>query len=94
MNEADQKRICKIFKSPTKEEMYLYVDSSEGLSRVPEVLLQRFGTPKEVMTLLIRRDKALARASAEKVLDAIAESGFYLQMPPQKEDYLLDLYKE
>jgi len=73
--------------------MYLYVDKREALTRVPEVLLKTFGEPKEVMTLLIRADKPLARVDSEKVLKEIAIKGFYLQMPPAKEEYFLDLYR-
>ena len=73
--------------------MYLYVDKREALTRVPKELLETFGEPKEVMTLLISSDKKLARVDAEKVLDEIASKGFYLQMPPAKDDYMLDLYK-
>lgn len=87
------KRICAVFKSPKKDEMYLYVDKKEGLERVPEELLGHFGEPIEVMTLLITAEKKLARAEGSKVLDAIESQGFYLQMPPAKDGYMLDLYK-
>ncbi|MCP1365046.1 YcgL domain-containing protein, partial [Halomonas sp. BBD48] len=56
-------------------------------------LLERFGQPVSLMTLLLTEDKALARADAGKVMAAIDEQGFYLQMPPAKEEYLLDLYR-
>ncbi len=87
------KRICAVYKSPKKDEMYLYVDKKEGLERVPEVLLERFGKPIDVMTMLITPEKKLARAEGAKVLEAIEEQGFYLQMPPAKEEYMLDLYR-
>lgn len=87
------KVICEIFKSPRKDEMYLYVDKKEGLKRVPEELLEIFGTPKSTMTLLLTEDKKLARAEVSDVLRDLREKGFYLQMPPKKDEYLLDLYK-
>lgn len=87
------KRICNIYKSPKQDEMYLYVDKREGLSRVPEALLASFGEPKEVMTMLVRSEKDLARADGAKVLADILSKGFYLQMPPAKEKYMLDLYR-
>lgn len=87
------KLICEVFKSPRKDEMYLYIDKQEGLKRVPEQLLELFGTPVSVMTLLITEDKKLARIEAKDVMDNIREKGFYLQMPPAKDEYLLDLYK-
>jgi len=44
------------------------------------------------MDLPLRPGRELARVSADKLRAEIAEKGFYLQMPPPKEDYLLDLY--
>lgn len=88
------KRLCTVFKSPKKDEMYLYTDRLEGLKRVPKELLELFGTPKEVMALPLSEDRDLGRADAQKVLDEIEEKGFYLQMPPAREDYILDLHKD
>lgn len=88
------KKILTVWSSPKKEEMYLYTDRLEALKRVPEELLLMFGTPKEVMGLPLSEDKKLGRADAKKVLSEIAEKGFYLQMPPVKEDYLLDIHKD
>lgn len=85
--------LCEIFKSPRKDEMYLYVDKRQGLSDVPELLLERFGKPRAVMTMLLTPDKSLARAKAADVIAAIEDKGFYLQMPPAKDEYLLDLYR-
>ncbi|MGM0912868.1 MAG: YcgL domain-containing protein [Pseudomonadota bacterium] len=85
--------LCQVFKSPLKEEMYLYVDKREGVERVPEPLLARFGKPQPAMTLILSPDKRLGRASADEVMQAIRDKGFYLQMPPAKEEYLLDLYR-
>ena len=85
--------ICSIYKSSKKDEMYIYVRKADALSRVPEALLAMFGTPKLFGTLLITADKKLARAEAQQVLSDIAEKGFYLQMPPVREDYMLDLYR-
>lgn len=87
------KLICAVYKSPKKDEMYLYVDKKKGLTDVPDELQEVFGEPIEVMTLLITPEKKLARTDGAKVMAAIAEKGFYLQMPPAKEEYLLDLYK-
>jgi uncharacterized protein YcgL (UPF0745 family) len=85
--------ICSIYKSSKKDEMYIYVRKADTLSRVPEALLAMFGTPKLFGTLLITPDKKLARAEAAQVLGDIVEKGFYLQMPPTRENYMLDLYR-
>ncbi|SIS99879.1 hypothetical protein SAMN05421760_11088 [Neptunomonas antarctica] len=72
--------------------MYLYVDKREQLIRVPDVLIEMFGTPSHLMDMPITGKRKLARVDVEKMLADIAEKGFYLQMPPPKEDYLLDLF--
>lgn len=87
------KLLCEVFKSPRKEEMYLYVDKRKGLAEVPEVLQQRFGKPASAMTLILTADKVLARTTGAEVMKAIEEKGFYLQLPPAKDNYLLDLYR-
>lgn len=87
-------KILSIFKSSRKDEMYLYVEKSEQLTRVPEALLDMFGKTVHVMDMPLKSDRALARADAEKLLKDIAEKGYYLQMPPPKDDYMLDLHKD
>lgn len=91
MNE--DRLLCEIFKSPRQDEMYLYVDRRRGLAEVPEVLLERFGKPLPAMVMLLSADKPLARAKVADVMAAIRDKGFYLQMPPAKDEYLLDLYR-
>lgn len=87
------KLLCEIFKSSRKEEMYLYVDKRQGLKDVPEALLERFGKPVSTLTLILTPDKPMARAKASDVIAAIREKGYYFQMPPAKEEYLMDLYR-
>ena len=80
------KTLCDVYRSPREEEMYLYVDKREGTSRVPEKLLELFGKPKHLMTMVLTPDKKLARAGADKVLSEIHDRGYYLQMPPARDD--------
>ena len=76
------KRICQIYRSPRRAEMYLYVDKARGLADVPEALLQQFGEPQPVMVLALDAGRRLARVAVVDVLDSIAQRGFFLQMPP------------
>lgn len=88
------RKICSIYRSPNKEGMYLYVEKSTGLKEVPAALLERFGTPKLAMTLLIEASRELARVDANKVLEQIQLNGFYLQMPPADDNtdsYMADI---
>ncbi|ADZ91586.1 YcgL domain-containing protein [Marinomonas mediterranea] len=85
--------IIEIFRSSKKDEMYLYVEKSKGLTEIPEALMERFGKGISAMTMLLTEESKLARADASAVMKAIQEQGFYLQLPPVRDDYLLDLYK-
>ena len=75
-------RLVEIFSGSRKAEAYLYVDKADGLAEVPESLLEQFGETKSVMTMMLDRERKLARAKAAEVLDKIDEEGYYLQMPP------------
>ncbi|MCO4785521.1 Protein YcgL [Marinomonas gallaica] len=85
--------IIEIFRSSKVDEMYLYVEKNKGLKNIPEALMSRFGAGISAMTMLIKPDQKLARANATDVMESIKEKGFYLQMPPAREEYLLDMYK-
>ena len=85
--------ICSVFASRRKEEMYLYVPKQEGLKRVPAELLERFGTPRHVMDLLLTPERQLARIRTETVLAALADQGFYLQLPPPPATNLLQEHR-
>ncbi|QQD21557.1 YcgL domain-containing protein [Venatoribacter cucullus] len=86
------KVLCDVYKSRKMDEAYLYVSRKDALSRVPEALLTTFGKPELAMTLMLSADKKLARADAAKVLQQMDEQGFYLQVPPPRENNLPDLF--
>ena len=82
-------KICSVYLSSRKDEMYLYVDKRDKLSKVPEALLEMFGAAKLVMDIPLTAKRKLARVDVDKVV-----AGYYLQMPPPKDDYMLDLHKD
>lgn len=84
-------KILSVFKSSRKDEMYLYVNKSDQLKRVPEPLLEMFGAALHVMDMPLKADRELARVDTAKVMGDIDSKGYFLQMPPPKEDYMLDL---
>lgn len=86
------KLLCDVYVSTKKEETYLYVSRKDGLEKIPETLLEIFGKPKLALTMILTPEKKLGRADAEKVLHDIEQQGFYLQMPPPRETYMLDLF--
>ena len=88
------KRICSIYKSPRKNEMYLYVLKAEALSRVPEGLLPFFGTPVHAFDLVLTPERKLAREDIHQVLENLDKQGYHLQMPPPEEEYIQHLPEE
>lgn len=89
-----KREIIRIYRSSKQNETYLYLAKKNPYDDLPEELRKIFGKPILVMDMLLTADKKLARVDAEKVLAGIEDKGFYLQMPPPKEDYMLDLYRE
>ena len=73
---------CDIYKGNKKAEMYLYVDSEQGLETVPEALMASFGELELVMSLLLTKTQKLARVDIISVIQALKDNGYYLQMPP------------
>lgn len=88
------KRICSIYRSPRKSGMYLYVERSEALKRVPEELLAAFGPPQHAFDIVLTEQRKLAREDIETVLANLDKQGFHLQMPPPEDDYIEHLPEE
>ncbi len=74
--------------------MYLYVDKTEKMTRVPDPLKEMFGAPVHVFDMLLTPEKELSRVDATQVLEDIRVKGYFLQMPPPKEDYLLNIHQD
>lgn len=82
--------ICAIYRSPKKDQTFLYVEKRDDFSKVPPALLQSFGEPKLVTLLNLAGRERLANADIVKVKQGLTELGFYLQMPAQQEDWLAE----
>ncbi|MBU2923999.1 YcgL domain-containing protein [Colwellia sp. 4_MG-2023] len=85
--------LCAIYKSAKKEQTYLFVKTRDDFSSVPEALMLTFGTPTLVTLINLATKEKLAFADLAKVKSSLVEQGYYLQLPPPKED-LLKQHKE
>ncbi|MEN4891204.1 YcgL domain-containing protein [Erwinia billingiae] len=86
---------CVIYRSPKRDQTYLYVEKKDDFSRVPAELMQGFGKPQLAMLLPLDGTKKLANADLTKVKAALEEQGFYLQVPRPIESLLkMHLEKE
>ena len=86
MLNTSEKLLCTVYRVERKEGAYLYTPLAQGgrspLDELPEAMLERLGPLTESMKLVLTPDRKLANANAEKVIQAINEKGFYLQLPP------------
>jgi len=74
--------------------MYLYVERSEALARVPEALLAAFGPPQLAFDMVLTPERKLAREDITTVLENLEKQGYHLQMPPPEDDYIEHLPDE
>ncbi|QBG37612.1 YcgL domain-containing protein [Litorilituus sediminis] len=80
--------LCAIYKSAKKEQTYLFIKKRDDFSDVPEALMTTFGTPTLVTIVNLATKDKLGMADINKVKTSLDEQGFYLQLPPPKEDML------
>lgn len=76
--------LCDVYKGSKQPDLYVYVDRAQGLERVPEPLLKKMGEAKVALSFKLSADRRLAKEDPVKVIEAIRESGYFLQMPPQQ----------
>ncbi|ELY3854455.1 YcgL domain-containing protein [Providencia huaxiensis] len=80
--------ICAIYRSPKREQTYLYIEKKDDFSRVPEDLLAQFGTPQFAMLIALDKRDRLANADLARVKADLIDVGYYLQFPPPVENLL------
>lgn len=90
MKTTSERVMVTIYRSSRRAEMYLFVPHNTDLTTLPEALLKQFGNARKVTDMLLTADRKLARADAAKVLEQLADPGYYLQMPPADTENLLE----
>lgn len=80
--------LCSVYKTAKKQETYLFINKRDDFSAVPEALMSTFGTPTLVTVFNLATKTKLGFADLDKVKLNLSEQGYYLQLPPPKEDML------
>ncbi|MEI6859677.1 MAG: YcgL domain-containing protein [Shewanella sp.] len=86
--------ICAVYKSRLKADSYLFVEKRDDFERVPEALLEMFGSPTLVMMLPLSKRDHLGFADINKVKSELVKKGYYLQLPPPQVNLLEEHKKE
>ena len=74
--------ICAVYKSSKKADTYLYLCRRDDFSCVPAELMTLFGKPQFVMLLPLDSRERLALVDKPKLLEALQQQGYFLQLPP------------
>ena len=80
--------LCAVYKTKKKSGMFLYVPEKDKFDEVPEALINQFGHPELVMMLPLDKRERLGTVDKQKLIAALTEQGYYLQMPPKEENLL------
>ena len=80
--------LVSVYKSPKKNQTFLYLAKKDDFSTVPQVLMDMFGLPKLVMTIPLSKREKLATVDRHKLQTELQQKGFYLQLPPPEENLL------
>ena len=75
--------IAYIYKSTTKDELYLYINKKDDFSQVPQKLYDSMGKePVFVMEVELSAKRKLAREDVNTVIKNLDTQGFHVQIPP------------
>lgn len=83
MTIRDQK--CTVYGSVRRPEHYLFVAADQDMEDLPEGLLEMLGELYVVLDLDLASREELANADIELVREQLSGSGYYLQMPVERE---------
>ncbi|MDX1824592.1 MAG: YcgL domain-containing protein [Thiohalomonadales bacterium] len=75
---------CYIYKSSRKAETYLFILKENDFSEVPARLLNALGQVEKVMDIELTPERKLARGNASQIINDLRQTGFHLQLPPNK----------
>lgn len=75
-----------VYRSSRRADTYLYLPASADYDELPEALREHFGEATAFLEFALDAERYLAQADAETVLEALAGQGFYLQLPPGRDE--------
>jgi uncharacterized protein YcgL (UPF0745 family) len=73
---------CGVYRCASKANTYLYLERGLSSDDLPEGLQHLLGELTQFLSLELSESSRLAQVDIRHVLTALAEQGYYLQMPP------------
>jgi hypothetical protein len=71
-----------VYKSLRKADTFVYLATRDGHDALPPDVRAQLGGLEFVLEVELTPERRLARVDAAKVRDALADRGFFIQMPP------------
>ena len=85
--------LCDVYRSSKKADTYLYLPHGNEFTDVPDILLGQFGRAEKVLTINLANREQLARLTVEKLQEHLHNDGYYLQLPPKREELQFNVNK-
>jgi len=73
---------CEVYRCGQKADTYLYLKDGMDLEDLPDEMLDLLGELTPFLKLELSESSKLARTETSDVLRALADQGYYLQLPP------------
>lgn len=79
---------CHVYRSKAKRGMYVYLSEKDNFDAIPKDLRKRLGRLEYSFEFTLTESRKLVRYDTKQVIQQIADSGFFLQMPPPESNFL------
>jgi len=79
---TEEPQLVKVYACKKRPETYLYVTAEQQIDELDDALLQTLGELRFVLDVELHSTRRLANADPVRVLAALADPGYYLQVPP------------
>jgi len=79
---------CYVYRSNKKQGMYLYLVEKDNFDDVPDSLMKLLGEVVFSFEFDLTKNRKLVKEETREVLRNLKENGFFLQMPPAKNEML------
>ena len=70
-----------VYRSDTKQGLYLYLANDKCIDDIPEELLKKIGKYTQVMEIDLNQREKLAQVDIDVVRSNLSEQGYHIQFP-------------
>lgn len=77
---------CFVYRSPRRENTFLYLKDKDDFSVIPDALIRVFGQPEYSFEFELSKDRKMVKENPEEVITNLKDRGFHLQMPAENQE--------